>query len=376
MRVLDSGCAMRDDQDMAEQWFIRVEGKEYGPADLAMLEEWKTEGRVLPTNDARNEDVDLWTTAAKIPGLFEAEPPPVQEEHREPAKPPASLGQIFGQTVRIYFRGFFQYLCLTLLIVAPTLCAQFAAPIIDTAPNIDVDLRKLVSWAFAFCMSVLALVLWPIYVAGIQILTAQLAGGDRISFLKVLNAAASFWPRVAFLTIYVALCFTFWTVVPVGIIFSLIVGAPSVWSIFFALLILAFQVWMVGRLFVNFMFWQQFAVLEDRSIAESLIRSRELARSRQDLPWHRRPLWRGVLIASIWMAFVMAVNWPLLAPYIDMFSRATDPQILLQEMQKHAQTIGAQGAGLAAWSLQKLLQPLLGIAFVLLYLDSKIDMSP
>ena len=32
---------------MAEAWFIRVEGKEYGPADVETLHEWRAEGRVL-----------------------------------------------------------------------------------------------------------------------------------------------------------------------------------------------------------------------------------------------------------------------------------------------------------------------------------------
>jgi hypothetical protein len=30
---------------MADEWIIRVAGKEYGPADLATLHEWKAEGR-------------------------------------------------------------------------------------------------------------------------------------------------------------------------------------------------------------------------------------------------------------------------------------------------------------------------------------------
>ena len=69
--MLDSGCWMLDDQGMAEQWIIRVEGKEYGPAELATLREWKTEGRVLATNEARRVDVDLWSTAGvEIPGCL------------------------------------------------------------------------------------------------------------------------------------------------------------------------------------------------------------------------------------------------------------------------------------------------------------------
>ncbi|PYL55110.1 MAG: hypothetical protein DMF29_04160, partial [Verrucomicrobia bacterium] len=82
---------MFHDQAMPEQWIIRVEEKEYGPADLATLHEWKADGRVLPTNPARMVDVDsagvagsakeaLWKTAGDIPGLFRAEAPPVQVE--------------------------------------------------------------------------------------------------------------------------------------------------------------------------------------------------------------------------------------------------------------------------------------------------------
>src|SRR5213592_4041205 len=74
---------LSNDEEMPEQWIIRVEGKEYGPADLATLREWKADGRVLPTNPARMVDVDLWKTAGEIPGLFHVEPPPVQTEARD-----------------------------------------------------------------------------------------------------------------------------------------------------------------------------------------------------------------------------------------------------------------------------------------------------
>ena len=50
---------MLDDQAMAQQWIIRVQGKEYGPVDVETLREWKMEGRLLPGNEARPEDSDL-----------------------------------------------------------------------------------------------------------------------------------------------------------------------------------------------------------------------------------------------------------------------------------------------------------------------------
>jgi hypothetical protein len=69
--MLDSGCMMLDDQGMTEEWIVRVQGKEYGPADIDTLREWKQEGRLLPENEARNAGADLWNTAAAIPGLFD-----------------------------------------------------------------------------------------------------------------------------------------------------------------------------------------------------------------------------------------------------------------------------------------------------------------
>src|SRR5881396_971625 len=148
---------------MAEQWIIRVEGKEYGPADVATLHEWKADGRVLPSNAARRVDVDpaavgsakeaLWKTAADIPGLFQVERPPVQREVRDQrsedggqqsavtnqksevsdqqsaSKPPTR--NVLTETFRIYFRGFFQFLALTLLTLVPSLCSQFTSAMIQ-----------------------------------------------------------------------------------------------------------------------------------------------------------------------------------------------------------------------------------------------------
>ena len=59
---------------MSDEWIVRVEGREYGPANIETLREWKAEGRLLPVNEARRADVDLWATAAEIPGLFSLPP--------------------------------------------------------------------------------------------------------------------------------------------------------------------------------------------------------------------------------------------------------------------------------------------------------------
>jgi hypothetical protein len=374
---------------MADQWIIRVLGRDYGPADLSTLREWKADGRVLATNPARRTDVDLWQTAAEIPGLFQVEPPPVQIAAREKrsdvsgqttaigdeevqSKPPTR--NILVETFRIYFRGFFQFLGLSLLSIAPIVCAALTSRFIDTAPGVNGDLRTLVAGAFGLCMIVLRVVMLPIYIAGIQILAAELATGHRISFLSVLNSAVKYWPRVAGLCIFVYLIFGL--LMLFGLLLLLIAAtANTVLSAVIVLGLLAIQVWLFSRFFINVLFWQQFAVLENANAAEALRESRKLARSGGNLRWYQRPLWRGALIASFCFAFVLAIavvsDWPVLREYFVEISRTQDPQALLQKMTAAMQTRGLDYQALALNVLQRILQPLLGIAFVVLYLDSK-----
>src|ERR1051325_2071903 len=133
--MLDYGCMMLDDQEMAEEWIVRVQGKDYGPADIDTLREWKREGRILPGNEARNAGADLWGTAATIPGLFDVAAvvptvgpltqAPLQTRHR-------SFGQILAETFQIYRKGFFQFLGLTLLVLLPSLCSQLTTALVET----------------------------------------------------------------------------------------------------------------------------------------------------------------------------------------------------------------------------------------------------
>ncbi|PYJ82542.1 MAG: hypothetical protein DME73_04475 [Verrucomicrobia bacterium] len=380
---------------MAEQWIIRVQGKEYGPADLATLREWKADGRVLPANPAQQADVNEahWKTAGDIPGLFQVEPPPVQgparnqrsaaytqgsgepkeiSDQKSKSRPPSR--NILVETFRIYFRGFFQFFCLSLLSIVPIVCAELTSRFIDTAPGVNVDLRSLVAVAFGLCMLVLRLVLIPIYIAGIQILTAEFATGHRIGFFSVLNAAVKYWPRVAGLGLFVYGVFFLLILFALGIAIMVVTSA-TLFSIVLALGLLAFQVWLFGRFFINVLFWQQFTVLENANTNEALRESRRLARSGRDLPWYQRPLWRGALIVSLWVAFVLAITitpaWPMLRDYFVELTRTQDPQALLQKMNASLQTHGVNYPVLALSILQRILQPLLGIAFVVLYLDSR-----
>ena len=368
---------MPDDQGMSEEWIVRVHGKEYGPANLDTLREWKAEGRLLPANDARRANVDLWITAGEIPGLFSVTPsveaatqqtePPVQVSRR-------SFNQILAETFQIYRKGFFQFLGLVLLVLLPSICSQLITAFVQPPQGSNVDVRSVLAAGFAFLTFIVSIVLWPVYIGGIQILTAEIARGQRPGLIVVLNRAVRFWPRIA------ALCIFVYSVFFLLIVFGFVIGAialaggSSLLLIFFALALLILQVWMFGRFFVNVLFWQQFTVLENAGFIDALRDSRNLARSGRDLPWFQRPLWRGALIASLWFAFVLAVRlgpeWTTLQNYIVKFVTTQDPQTLLQQLTEAQQARGFDLLAFTLGILEKVLQPLLGIAFVVLYLDS------
>ncbi len=356
---------------MAEEWIVRVQGKEYGPVDVETLREWRDEGRVLPSNQARRADADLWITAAEIPGLFE--PAPVASGPAEIPLRRRSFAHILAETLRIYRKGFFQFFYLTLLVALPSLCAQQSGSALGTSPNIEMDLRTLIAVAFTFGMLLLSLAAWPVFIAGIQILTAELA------IFGLLHQALKFWPRVAILCIFVYGAYFFWTLLPLGIILMFAASGPSLISIFLALLVLAFQVWIIGRLFMNFLFWQQFAVLAGSDAASALRQSKKLARSGRDLPWFQRPLWRGIFLFAIWSAFVLALTigpeWSAIRHYFHELTTSQDPQVLLQSLTTNYKPQAFNFASFLLGLVQTLLRPLLGIAFVLLYFDSKADFS-
>jgi hypothetical protein len=289
-----------------------------------------------------------------------------------------SFGQILAATFQIYRKGFFRFLGLTLLVLLPSICSELTTALMQTMRGSEGDLRVLLAGAFAFLMFVLSLAMKPIYIAGIQILAVEFAGGRRPGLVAALNDAVRFWPRVAALCIFVFGVFFLLMVFGLIIAGIALAGASSLLAVLFALALLVLQVWLFGRFFVNVLFWQQFAVLENAGFIDSLRESRDLARSGRDLPWFQRPLWRGACIASIWFAVVLAITfvaqWGTLHQYFNLLLTTQDPQALLQQMTEAQKASGFNISAFALGVVEKILQPLVGIAFVVLYLDSKFEL--
>ena len=187
---------------MPDRWIIRVAGKEYGPVDLEVLSEWKREGRLLSANEARLESESQWSNAGAIPGLFQSLPLALSQSEAKEIEQPR--GKLFRRTFQIYGRGFFQFLALSGLVIVPSLCGQLVSVFAERLPSSGVNFLGFFSALLAFFMMVILVVLWPVYLAGLQIVTGELAAGRRIGLAAALNRAAKFWPRVAILCLIVS----------------------------------------------------------------------------------------------------------------------------------------------------------------------------
>ena len=161
---------------MAEEWIIKVLGKEYGPVDLETLREWRQEGRLLPENEVRPSDRDEWTTASEITGVFEPEQKPptvagVPLRH-------LTFGQILLETVKVYRKGFFCFFSLSLLVAVPAFAMQLASPSLGILGAAKTPATGgVVDNIFGLAMLLLWMAAWPIFVAGLQLATADLAAG-------------------------------------------------------------------------------------------------------------------------------------------------------------------------------------------------------
>jgi hypothetical protein len=242
-------------------------------------------------------------------------------------------------------------------------------------PNNGPNFLGFFSALVAFFMMVTLLVLWPVYLAGIQIVAGELASDRQIGLGAALNRAAKFWPRVAVLCLIVYGVFFLLVVFAfaIGLMAAGAAGAPFL--VFPILILLVLQVWLFGRWFINTLFWQQTAVLDNATTPEALRQSKELACSGRELPWYKRPLWRGALIVSIWFAFSATLelwsSWPAIRHAFELLMTTPDPQALLKAMAAESTSTGLDLPRLCLGLLESILRPLLGIAFVLLYFDAR-----
>lgn len=359
---------------MAEQWIIRVHGNEFGPVGVETLREWKREGRLLAQNPARRVDADAWITAGGIPGLFEL--PDLPGNGRLLLLYRRSFAQIFSETFQVYRKGFFPFFCFSLLTAVPAFFLQLNLPAFDIGNQASPSWNAIRPGFFSVSMFVLFALVWPIFLSGIQLTSAGVAQSRKVQVANLFRRSILLWPRMAKLSLLVYGSYFIWSALPLGVAFALIIGKVSGLSVLLALSILVFQVFMTARLWINFMFWQQSATLGELSGLAALRESKKLARSRRGETWLERPLYRGAIIVSIWIVIAMIVASAVQLPFVLVrLQGATNLEAVQAILQRLAYAHPPEPLMLAAYATSALvhaaIRPLLGIAFVILYLDAK-----
>ena len=366
---------------MAEEWIVRVQGKEYGPVDLAELRAWRQDGRLIRENEVREAGSERWFPAGELPEVFGDEPgaaPPIGPA-AQPARPMPFV-ELFARGWQVYRRGFGRFFVLAALVSTPSFLLQMATPFLH-APEKAGQLPLVVgSGVVAFIMLMLLVIAWPFSLAALQLLAADLLAGRDPGLRDLLTRAKPLWTRMFLLGLIVYGSYFLWTVVPLLVALSL-VTAGSAGALLIMLLLLIFTAYMVARLFINFLFWQPAGALGGADTIETLRESKELARSGTDRPRLERPLYRGAIIASLWLLVIIILNMGIELPVILWRLRgatSVDQALPILQAIATSNTLDLAG-GLTTFLsclVNALLRGWLAALFVVLYLDTKATTPP
>nr|MBA3650096.1 hypothetical protein [Chthoniobacterales bacterium] len=286
-----------------------------------------------------------------------------------------SFGEIFARGWRIYRAGFGRFFVLGLLVSVPAFFLQIAAPFLQM-PKGEGSLVPVVTAAtVVFVALVLLVIAWPFSLAATQLLAADLSAGRDPAMPDLFSRAKPLWTRMFILGLIVYGSYFLWTALPLLVAFSLAAGAASVSSSLLTLVLLIFAAYMVARLFINFLFWQQAGALGHRPTVEALQESKELARSGAELPRAQRPLYRGAMIASLWLLAVIVLNVAIELPVVLFKLRGVtsleQAAAMMQAMATNDSIDLLSGlTTLLSSLLHAVLRPWLAAVFVVLYLDT------
>ncbi|HSP45744.1 MAG TPA: DUF4339 domain-containing protein [Chthoniobacterales bacterium] len=364
---------------MADQWMVRVGGHEYGPVDEDDLREWKAEGRLIPQNEVCRVGDDRWFPAGQLAEIFGDEKP------AQPFEPPDLIArrrtwpEIFRETIRIYRRGFWRFMLFGLLTAVPLFVLQWYFPKVglpDLSGGSMEAMPAVTVPPICWLMFALVILVWPISTAGFQYVADDILCSRRRSVMEQFAAALQRYGRVLLTGLVAYASYFFWFFVPLTAMVALLAGGLSVFSVMLYLLIGAFMVYMNARLFINFLFWEQTAALGDSTALLALRESKELARCAPEAPRLDRPLYRGAILASLWVLLLLflliGVQFPLT---LIRLSGAENPEQAMALVQSLAQAKTPDALMIASDIISALvnlmLRPLLAASFLVLYYDAK-----
>lgn len=361
---------------MAEQWMVRVEGREYGPVDADELRTWRKEGRLIRQNEVRRVGDERWIRAGELPEIFvdetPAEPPDLIVRRR-------TWPEIFRESIRIYRGGFWRFMIFGLLTAVPMFVLQWhfpKVPLPDLSSGEPAAIPAVIVPPICWLMFLLTILVWPVSTAGFQYVADDVLRGRHRSLGAQFSAALERYGRMLGAGLLVYFSYFFWFFIPLTAMVALLTAGLSIISVMLYLLIGAFMVYMNARLFINFLFWEQAAAFESESAFVALRESRELARCVPDAPRLDRPLYRGVIAASLWLLLLLFLLIGVQFPFtLIRLSGAESPEQAMALMQalSQAKTPDALmiASDVASAVMNLLIRPLLAAAFIVLYYDAK-----
>ena len=354
---------------------VRVEGREYGPVDTDALHEWKREGRLIQTNEIRRLDDERWLPAGQFPEIF--------AENLPPAEPPDLIvrrrtgREIFRETFRIYRGGFWRFLLFGLLTAVPMFILQWNFPRVplpdltsgEPLPTVTIP-------PLCWFMFLLVILLWPLSTAGFQFVADDVVRGRRRSIAAQFAASIERYGRMLGAGLLVYFSYFFWFFIPLTAALAVLSTGISLFSVTVYLMIGAFMIYMNVRLIINFLFWEQTAALGDEGVFLALRESRELARCDQGAPRFDRPMYRGLIVLSLWLLLLLVALMVVQFPFaLIRLSGATSPEqaMALMESLSKAKTPDALmiASDVASALINLLVRPLLTTSFIVLYYDAK-----
>ena len=130
-----------------------------------------------------------------------------------------TFSEIISETFRIYRKGFLSFFTLALLVAVPSCIFQISLAHLHFPEEQPLSRAAVIATTIAVVAVAILFALWPVFIAGIQIATADLAAGRSIRLRDLLQRAVHVWPKVAKLCLIVYGSYFLWSVIPVVAIF-------------------------------------------------------------------------------------------------------------------------------------------------------------
>jgi hypothetical protein len=225
-------------------------------------------------------------------------------------------------------------------------------------------------------MLVLLLLVWPVSAAGFQFVADDISRGRPRSIGVQFSAALRRWVHMLAAALLVYGSYVFWFFAPLAAMIAFTSSGNPLLASLMIFLIGGFMVYMNARLFINFLFWKQTAALGTHPPLAALRESKELARSVPETPRLDRPLYRGAIIASLWLLLLLVLTFGVQLPFmLARFIGVENPEQAMALVKKMAQSqtpdVLMIAADIVTAAINLLLRPLLAAAFVVLYYDAK-----